>query len=307
MPSDPIRIRITVRESGSTLGNAREDFWNGIREEYESERTIASLEAKLRREFGTDLRRIMLREFAEPFRAIDSNVFGFDREILRDRMQFKMERNNDQFDETIFRLLEQKQQLLRESPSLRNATERLVAAAGITFSARIAGYSSLVLDLFAEPFKLVASAFENDFDSFRVFLEVFAPVAFADVFTVSTANKLDFEVHIPISTEKAFRKVAIEAPDSQVVQASPQTGVGSRGRERAEWIWKVANGSLLIPVLLALLVVYYGLQTLNDMSTAQYEAVKPTLEHQLKLLEEDRKRLFGEKTPPAQTAPKTPD
>lgn len=315
MTSDAIRIRITAREPASTSGNPRAAFWSAARHESESNQTIISSEAKLCREFGIELRRVLLRELAEPLRTLDSELFpgslrDFEHWWFR-RMDGPLgdkEWSRHQFSESFFRLLEQRQQALRESPSLQRAQERLAAAAGVTFSTRISGYSSLNLDLSVGSFKQVASAFENDFDGFRVFLEAFVPVAFAGVFSRDNADRFDFVVTIPSSAEQAFLAATIDTSHTQVESSAPQSVTGPQGaaRDRAEWLWRLANGSLLIPVLLALFVMYQGMRMLTDIRAAHYEAVKPILEHQLKLLEEDRHRLLRDVTPPSPTPSPTP-
>lgn len=315
MPSDAIRIRITPRESSPDQGDPRAAFWTAARRETEFNQTIASSEAKLCRRFGIELRRNLLRELAEPLRNFDAELFrgpfgDVEHWMFRfmDRPSSERDKDTYQVVEAFSRLLEQRQEALRESPSLRSVQERLAAAAGITFSTRIAGYSSLNLDLSAGSFTQLAKAFENDFDSFRVFLEAFVPVAFADVFAQDNADRLDFSVTVPASAEHAFRAAAIPTPSPQVEALAPSTAAGSpsTARERAEWLWRLANGSLLIPVVLALLVLYQGMKMLSDIRASQYEALKPILEHHLKLLEEDRHRLLRDAASPSPAPATTP-
>ncbi len=314
MPSDAIRIRITPREPVPDQRDPREAFWAAARPESDSNQTIAETEAKLRREFGVELRRGLLRELAEPLRTLDSELFpGSLRDFEHWVFHFMDGPSSDrayryQFIEAFSRLLEQRQQVLRESPTLRSVQERLAAAAGITFSTRIAGYSSLNLELSTGSFQQLAKAFENDFDSFRVFLEAFVPVAFATVFTEDDADRLEFAVTIPPSAEQSFRTAATNTHGSHITAPAPSSppvpvaASQSMTRERAEWLWRLANGSLLVPVLLALLVLYQGMRMLSDIRATQYEALKPILEHQLKLLEEDRHRLLREVPAPAPPA-----
>lgn len=304
MPSDAIRIRITPREPLQQR-DPREAFWTAAGRESDSNQTTTSAEAKLCREFGPALRRGLLRELSGPLRTLDSELFpGSLTDFEHWMFRFMDGPGSDrayryQFIEAFSRLLEQRQQVFRESPSLRSVQERLAAAAGVTFSTRIAGYSSLNLELSAGSFTQLAKAFENDFDSFRVFLEAFVPVAFAGVFDEDTADRFDFALTIPTSAEQAFRAAAIGTPTPQLAASPPPPVAGSptTTRERAEWLWRLANGSLLVPVLLALLVLYQGMKMLNDIRTMQYEALKPILEHQLKLLEEDRHRLSPDSKP----------
>jgi hypothetical protein len=313
MPSDAIRIRIAPREYVSAEGDARKAFWTAAAGELVTNQPIASAEASLCREFGVELRNSLLEELAKPLRTLDSELFpsslrDFERMFhFMDGPSSERERYRYQFVEAFSRLLEQRQQVLRESSGLRSVQERMAAAAGITFSTRIAGYSSLNLDLSVGSFKQLAKVFENEFDSFRVFLEAFVPIAFAEVFDKEAADRLDFAVTIPASVEHSFNTAAADITVPQVAASSPGVA-GSPGvaRERAEWLWRLANGSLVVPVLLALLVLYQGLKMLGDIRATQYEALKPILEHQLKLLEEDRHRLLRDAASPSPTPATTP-
>lgn len=313
---EAIRIRIAERERAYGPESAspspresfdpRESFWAVARGESQSNETVASSEARLCREFGHSLRGFLLRELSEPIRALDSEIFRGSFRDFEDWM-FKYidgpssfrEKYGYQFAEAFSRLLEQRQQLLRESESLRRVQERLTAAAGVTFATKIAGYSSLNLDLSVGSFSQVAKAFESDFESFRIFLEAFAPAAFAGVFTQDAADRLVFTVDLPASVERAFHAGCAEAsaPVEQPLPAKPEAARASTSRERAEWLWRLANGSLLVPVLLALFVMWQGMKLLSEAQSAQFEALKPLLEHHLKLLEEDRRRLLGSAEP----------
>ena len=103
--------------------------------------------------------------------------------------------------------------------------------------------------------------------------------------------------------EQAF---ASAARDLAVSQATGSHTVGgqavgpaapSAARERAEWIWRLANGSLLIPVLIALAVMFYGMRLLFEIRSSQFNALQPILQHQLELLKEDRLRMAAPATP----------
>lgn len=317
MSVEPIHLRITPREPSPRHDTEpREAFWTIARNETDSNEAVSSLEARLCREFGGELRNALLQELAEPLRTLDSELFpgslrDFEHWAFRfmDGPRPEREWYRYQFAEVFSRLVERRQQVIRESPSLRRVQERLAAAAGITFSTRIAGYASLNLDLVTSSLKQVAAAFEDDFDSFRVFLEAFVPVAFAGVFSESSADRLAFTVAVPASVERAFREAGTQR-QTLVPVAEPIAAGPTSSRERAEWLWRLANGSLLVPLLLALLVMYHGIKMLGDIRAAQDEALKPVLEHQLKLLEEDRLRLSQQvvapprsERPPAQPAP----
>jgi hypothetical protein len=124
----------------SAKRDSREAFWAAARPESDSNQTIADSEAKLRREFGIELRRGLLRELAEPLRTLDSELFpGSLRDFEHWMFRFTDSSSSDQayryqFIDAFSRLLEQRQQVLRESPSLRSVQERIGGSR--TFCAR---------------------------------------------------------------------------------------------------------------------------------------------------------------------------
>lgn len=313
MKLEPIRLRLVPRQPLQEQSNPRDAFWRAIRRPVDQDDDIAQSEGKLRKEFGPALRHLLLQELAEPLRQIEQNLYrGEFRDLEHFLFRFfdgpnseKVGWDRTQALDAFSRLVEQRQQIFRDSPSLRRAQERVAAASSVTFSARLAGYSSLNLDLSIGSLQSLADAFDNDFESFRVFLEAFVPRAFEQVFWQENADRLDFTVQVPASYEQAFVASqplhATPTPQAPVAVAQPAaaSSPATPARERAEWLWRLANGSLLVPLVLALIVMYYGMAMLKDLRGSQNEALKPILEHQLKLLEEDRRRLFKEPPAPA--------
>ena len=317
MKHEPIRLRLVPRQSSlPEQSNPRDSFWRAIRPPVNQDDDIVQSEAKLRKEFGPALRGLLLRELAEPLRQIEQTLYrGEFRELEHFLFRFVDRPTSDKvgWDRTqaldaFTRLIEQRQQIFRDSPALHRAQERVAAASSVSFSVRLAGYSSLNLDLSIGSLQSLADAFDNDFDSFRVFLEAFVPQAFERVFRQENVDCLDYTVQVPASYEQAFianPPTPTSTQQTSVTASSPVTAgpTATPARERAEWLWRLANGSLLVPLLLALVVMYYGMTMLNDLRTSQNEALKPILEHQLKLLEEDRRRLFKEPSTPVPSAP----
>lgn len=312
MEREPIRIRLVPREPDRDAQSPREAFWRAIRRDAEQTQEISYSEGKLSREFGGELRQLLIRNLTEPLRLVENSVFrGEFRNLEHFLFRFFDRPNSDkswdqgQVLDAFTRLLEQRQQFFRESPGLRRVQDKIAAAASVNFTVRVSSYSSLNLDLSVGSLKSVAEVFENDFESFRVFLEAFVPQAFGRVFSSENADRIEFTVHVPPSYAPAFQAAAVQAP-IQSTPAAPAPVVPSGqspapARERAEWLWRLANGSLLVPLLLALIVMYQGMTMLKEFRSTQFDAMKPVLEHQLKLLEEDRRRLFKE--PPSVQSP----
>jgi hypothetical protein len=307
MKLEPIHLRLIPREPVGAE-SPREAFWRSVHQDNNRDTSISELEGKLRREFGRALRQLLVQEIAEPLRQFDRNLYrGEFRDLEHFFFRFFDRPNSEKYWDsgqaldTLARLMDQRQQIVRESPALRRIQERLAAASSVAFAIRLAGYSSLSLDLSVGSLKSVAEAFDHDFESFRVFLEAFVPQAYAEVFGDAEADRLSFEVQVPPTYEQAFSEPpSAPAPPAQsaVGQPSAPAPPAPSARDRAEWLWRLANGSLLVPFLLALVVMYYGLSLLRDFKDMQGDALKPILDHQLKLLEEDRRRMFSETQTP---------
>jgi hypothetical protein len=314
MKLEPIRLRLIPREPVRDE-NPREAFWRAVRQDDNRDASITEAEGKLRREFGPALRQLLVQEISEPLRQLDENLYrGEFRNLEHFFFRFFDRPDSDKYWDrgqaldALARLMEQRQAVVRDNPALRRIQERLAAASSITFSVRIAGYSSLSLDLSVGSLKAVADAFDHDFESFRVFLEAFVPQAYGRVFWEAEANRLDFDIQVPASYEQALVSPPSSPPLADVppsVAALPPVASqppAPSARDKAEWLWRLANGSLLVPLLLALAVMYYGLSLLRDFKNIQGDALKPILDHQLKLLEEDRRRMFREVPSPATSA-----
>lgn len=304
-----IRIRLSPRVAVPEAKNQRESFWRSMGQENDD---FDSLEGKLCSEFGPALRQLLVEHLSEPLR--DAN-----REFLRgefgdlkhflfryfDGPSMEKDWQRGQALEAIARLIEQRQQFLRESPGLQAVSEKISATATIIFGVRIVGYSSINLDLSVGSLTKVAEVFDNDFDSFRVFLEAFAPRAYASVFNSNDAKRLDSNVQIPDQFAKAFATTTSPSPAAGLPVTPPEQQSPSAAREKAEWLWRLANGSLLVPVMLSLVVLYLGMSMLSDIGKSQNEMMKPIFEHQMRLLEEDRRRLFKENVVTPSSAPPT--
>lgn len=286
----------------------RASFWATIQGKRVPDAELIKLEARLVRGFGPAVRRALLNELSEPLRTLDSELvrpFRHSDEMLLSFLHRRGDGDAYPFMEAVSRLSEQRQQAIRESPELRDAQERLAAAATVMFATRIGPYTSLNLDLSVSSIPQLAKAFGGEFESFRVFLDAFVPVVFVPLFSQDATDRLEYSVRIPDTVKQHFRSgTAASAMPAAQSASVPQPAVSNPGaRERAEWLWRLANGSLIVPVLLALFVMYQGLKMLSDIRGTQYEAMRPILEHQLKLLEEDRQRLLRDAPPSSSAQP----
>ncbi len=296
--SVPIKLRITRRDSLRGDADPREVFWAPLREiGDESNASVATFEGRFVRRFGPSLRDSLVESLARAARAAEERAYPPFRDFERLLLEFGPRKEYGyQFADAFAKLLEERARLLRESPGIRDARERMSLAATVVFSTRITGYSSLEAELSVGSLQKLARIFDGNFESFRVFLEAFVPVAFAEVFNEQFADVHEYSVRVPAGFASGFNAAARDEArpiSAGVVTSGKEHSGQSASRERAEWLWKLANGSLIVPFLLALAVMWFGLQAISGIYRDHRDAMNPVLEHQLLLLKEDRERLAG--------------
>lgn len=310
MERESIRIRLIPRDPLRQGENPRAAFWHSMQSEDDN---FDYLEGKLCSEFGPALRHLLITHLSAPLRDFDrmfinkfNNIDNFLFQVF-ERIFTKGRGYDPQILEAFTHLSEQREKFLRENLDLKSVRGKIAAASEVIFNVRITGYSSINLEMAVGGLKKLAEVFDNDFDSFRVFLDAFVPQAYAHVFNSNDARRLDSYIQIPDSFANAFVSTT-PFPTAEVPGALPahrgNEQSPSPARKRAEWLWMLANGSLLVPFLISLGVMYLGISTLHDIGRSQNEMIKPIFEHQVKLLEEDRRRLFKESIPvPPTTTP----
>jgi hypothetical protein len=316
MSTEPIRIRITRREADEpSSADRRRAFWAPYLDVGDRSRgnTLGELESKLCRQFGRDLRNQLVYHLRD-------TIFRNQDDHNLDRFMFRFDKGPEssfEWASAYEKFIDYRIELLRSNPAIQRERIRIVEAVSLIFSTRIASYSSLNLELSMGSLEKVAKVFDSNFESFRVFLEAFVPLAFANVFSEDFADLHAFEISIPTSFTTAFSSVPSSpnppsAPAAVPVQAAASptpapvrstfSDAALNSREKAEWAWRLANGSLLVPLLIALAVMFFGFREVSQLQRTQFEAIKPILEHQLELLKEDRLRLTATPAPAAMQA-----
>jgi hypothetical protein len=296
---EPILIKITPRHNRDVPSkeNPRAEFWRLLREgnSSDSDTPIQILEGRLCREFGDALKNAVVNNFRTALRSVE---FDFYRDPLFKSLQ-RSERLDTLSTDLLSKYIDLIQQTYKEIPALRDTQEKIVAANNLVFAVRIHSYSSLNLDVVTGPLEAINKVFDANFDTFRVFLDAFVPIAFASVFDKDFADQQDFQIVIPDSLRKELDNTPVK---EEVLQ--PLKGEGRQrllSLERAEYLWRLANGSLLLPVILGLVVMLYAIWELSSLRRTQNEVLQPILDHYLKMLQEDRERLILAQVSPTPT------
>ena len=303
----PIRIRIAGRPSESAPAapqsneeqfDKRQDFWRRLKTadpQHLGYRTVESLETLLTKNFARAIKQRLVAEVIGvnelPTRLDD---YQFLDRILDVRLQSDADRAR------VISTVERYVHDRRETLDRLNASdpEKVAAAQSLRCVVRIADYQSLNLELSMGPLDSLAKVFDSDPFNLKLFLEEFVAAAFADILGVSAANAHTFDITIPSALADAISHVnsapqlatpPVAAPTEN--DTPPKTALAGRelAREQARTIWNKAQP--LLPLFLAFAVVWYALQELNRIADMRERALTPILDHQLKVLEQDRLRF----------------
>lgn len=290
-------------ESGS-----REGFWALLRKysDSHSNSSPAQLEGIFKAGFGGSLRAHLVshlrdaRDATEMRSPRDEPWLDFERYLFRGPGRDPERWDAAGYFDMVARISEARYRSIDSIPELRTLQSKIAAAGSVTFAVRRVTYGSLGFDLSLGSLDKLATIFENNFDSLQVSLEAFVPLAFADVLDSNFASALDFEIapSAGLSAQFAVQHAPTVQPTVHPVGPGPAAGA----RDKAEWIWRLANGSLLVPLIISILVMWYGIKELSAISDRQLQYMQPLLQHQLELLREDRARLQ-----PCAVTPSPPD
>lgn len=294
--------------------SARKAFWRPLFEYEEKLEGDASLtkgdpfemEGRIRREFGKKLQAHLLEEARNEIREIDRAIFGDENytEIIFGEFWHFYGGKEGPYPlktDNLSRFFEIRQDLLNEE-FFKKSVEKCRRAAATKFSTRIVGYSSLELSLLGS-IKELMEIFENNFETMQVFLDVFIPTVFGELTATRFAYEMDYEINISNQMKDEFSKLnpkeknetessgqLSSPPEVRDSKFSQQPTKGSNlesQMKKAEKIWKLANGSLLFPVLLALIVCYFGIKELASLKNS----FSSVIEYQQEILKEDQERI----------------
>lgn len=318
--SELIRIRIATR--GKQLEPAdRAAFWTGVRENgFPSDRDcpVDALEGKLAHEFGINLKKNLQRAISAEFDSLDqASGIKEVRRILEERRHFRLERIERASDVDSWSWLngfwEHRTELIRSNPFYRNIMERASAAAAVYFKATDLRYGSLDFGLAVSNLPKLAKAFDYSFPTFTAFLDVFIPETFSDLHSHEAAKRYAFDVTIPKSIEQSFSTARREStggehPERPVIHELDEASA------RREYLWKLANGSLLIPVVILIAVLIFTIVNISKSRKSEIEVLEPLLQHYERALILERESKKEEsahqnqhRTPPNKEMQGTPE
>ena len=226
-----LRIRVSVPgQPENVKADRRESFWSRVRERphiqssYEPSST-SEIEAALLREFGRHLHDFLVKHFHSAWQGPDARGMS----------------SLDQF----------------------QATYPVPAAAALLplvfFEARVLGYSSLSLGVEIAGVKQLAELFDGNYDTFMMFLRQYVPLAFSYAAQPFSTGDLCFEIAVgPGLREEFVRDVRSHSGNAV------SRGSAMEMPAKAYSFWLIANASLVVPVLLALVILYIAARTVSE-------------------------------------------
>jgi len=314
-----VRAKVTIPDAqDSNTASRREAFWKQLKSDASLTRVVESnvqrLEGELVRAVPRELSRLLVNSIAAPLtntaRALEEtdDRYGW-RELEH---WLRMGRSEDapfspaDFSAALVQLAELRTSRLRDTPNYAQILERISLASRVHISAKIISYSSLEFGLSFGNIEALAKAFESDFESFQIFLDVFVPRAFENIFLSSNGHGYEWTVSTEQAFEAAFsqgsKKMApplVAAQQTTLPSAAP-TIEPSAAIQKAEWLWRLANGSLLVPVAILLAVLFFTIQEVGKTRSMQADALKPVIDYYQQLLQ------FQQKKPGADTSQASP-
>lgn len=278
-------LRVVVRPAVSSpdIRDPRKAFWQPL-QVYEkwSNAPIEALEQLVVTRLGAELQTRLAQNAIDRISGIRFEVFGRE---LDHYLHFPEPRSVLQGE--VARLLESRDAKLFDLPEYRQLVRRLTLASTLSFGVRIESYSSLELSLAVNRFKGLLEFFDTNALLIGPLLTPFLAAAFGEVFNdADLAQQFSWAVEAPAHVEPDPPEPEPSKPSAPEAKAK---GVSDQAA-RAQWLWMIANGSLLVPVLLTLAVAYYAVLEMRASRKADYELLQPILQHHLELQKDDRER-----------------
>ena len=146
----------------------------------------------------------------------------------------------------------------------------------VSFCCRVTGYSSLNLEVAVSGFQSLAEIFERDFESFKVFFEPFLFQALETAYDGRLASSLSADPDFSEGFRADFERRLPSSPSSSKQPTKQRPWSDSQAR--AEWLLRLVNGSLVVPVVLALLVLIFAGIALRDLHRSYVDGLARLLE-----------------------------
>jgi len=272
MKEHKLKIRIYPSEYLDRPLDSRASFWSYISKRTKNEDNNGErLEYVFRNKFARELKQDLKNKFQTELRDFERNYDIDVRSSYLDEFYHRIFRSKerdekfyfDDFINGIAKLQELKNNYFKNNKEYQRLLNKNILATQIDFGIENISYSSLGFDLSIEPFEKAIQVFDNNFELFRVFLDQYIPDSFLSSLSIDNDNlpisvRIDYPNSFVNEFEKPLRKKRFFHSNEN---NDPET---TSKWDKAKWIWSLANGSLVVPVILALVILFV---TFNKMES----------------------------------------
>ena len=282
-----LKIRIVPIQTDNEKLNSKYSFWKYISNRTDKENNVPeNLEYIFKKNFAKELKNDLKQKFRNELNEFERNYnIDFNSPYLDELLYFyfrkleKYERIHfDDFINSISKLQELKNDYLKNNKEYQKLLEKYLIASQIDFGIKNISYSSLGFDLSIEPFDKVVRVFDNNYELFRIFLDQYIPESFFSSISLYNSNvPIDVIINNSETLIDAFNKKPDNKENMEAENVSKNNRQQSEKWEKAKWFWSMANGSLVVPVILALLILYFAfnkIESVNSIRQDNFEKIQ---------------------------------
>lgn len=259
-----VKIRIVPTDVSDRDLNTRNSFWRFISERIEKESNYPErLEYNFKKNFARELKQKLKNKFQNELREFERNyAVDFLSPFLEDylyRFRKGSEKNErvyfDDFVNGLAKLQELKNNYFKDNKEYQELLTKNILATQIEFGIGNIQYASLGFDLIVEPFEKAAQIFDNNYELFRIFLDQYIPESFLSSLSIYNDNlPISVSIDYPAEFRNEFERRNID--NEQMATSNGNRNKMNSKLDKAKWAWTLTNTSLVVPVILALVVLY---------------------------------------------------
>ncbi len=239
--------------------DSRYAFWSYVSNAIDKESTYPERqEYTFRKNFAGNLKKSLQDKFRNELTIFEGQYnIDFNHPFLDEYFNRKDERFYfDEFINGVGKLQELKNNFFKDNKEYQALLNKIILATQIDFQIDNISYSSIGFDLSIEPFEKAIDLFDNNFEYFRIFLDQYIPKSFLSSLSVYD-DRLPLGVSINSTSEfkNDFEKTKDSENQSTEEQSATKDNTTTKW-DKAKWLWSLTNGSLVVPVILALVILF---------------------------------------------------
>lgn len=294
-----IKIFLTQNQENNNYENPKLKFWQPIIEAFGDSYkktdygNADKCENYIRQKFASKLKENILRDLDNQLRAYEHNIIDGDYfRLFEDLRLFRKSERPDEQSEYIRALTtliekngELRKSLYSENIEYQRLVSKRLIASQFAFAIKDVKYASLEFDLVLQPAQKVIDFCDNNFEYMQVFLGGFVAEIFREEF-IFYDNSIQFDSSVFID------KTAYQNLTPSPITSNQNSNPGSQPKsdmsklDKAKWYWTLANGSLLIPVLISIFLLYSYQSKLETIQSVSDKKVEGILQNQDKLIKQ---------------------